>query len=409
MYRRLLIAGLALLASGVFSAHAQRQGKGGDTWTVVGSREIDLSTGTASIDLTGAKGSVKATRVRMKSGSAALSNIKVDYLAPAPAWNERRPIQLRAGGSGTNPINRGAERFLSSVTLSFAAQPGQKGTVEVLGLQSSAGAVASRPAAGGSGTKPVAAAATSAAPTSAAPGARLENGAIYFGHQYVNFIRDRDVIRVPSEVGQFDRIQLRVLDNDIMIDEMNVVYADGKTQRLAVGAELKKDTRTQWLKLEGGDRFIDRIEFAYRSKPNTRGQARVEVYGELSDGWLGKNGRAAKYNEGWVLLGAQTASRFLRNETDVIPIGRNEGAFKRIRIRVKDRDLILNEVRIVYANNKEEVFKPGTKVTANSTYGPINLSMSGAIRNIRATYRSAVLDSKAIGRGASIVEVWGQH
>lgn len=407
MFRQLILAGLVLLGAALPAGAQGKKQKSADTWTVLATRSVDLSKGTETIDLSATKGSVKATRVRMKSGSITLSNVKVDYLAPGKMWNESRSITLRAGGSGTNPIDPGAERFPTAISLSWNAQAGQKGVVEVLGLQSGAGARAIRPGAGA----PVAAAPKSedGVATSAAPGARMPNGAIYFGHQYVNFIRDRDVIRVPGELGQFQRLQLRVLDNDIFIEEMNIVYADGTAARLAVNTDVKRNATTPWYSLPSGDRFIDRVELAYRSKANTRGQARVEVYGELSDGWLGKNGRARKYNEGWVLLGAQTAGRFLRSETDVIPIGRNEGDFKRLRIRVRDRDLILNEVRVVYVNNEEEVFNPRTKVAANSAFGPINIKGTQAIRQIRATYRSAVLDSKAIGKGASIVEIWGQH
>lgn len=408
MLRRLIIAGLALGVAGSATVEAQ-QGKASEQWTVISSREIDLSKGSETFELSGSKGSVLATRVRMKSGAMVLSNVKVDYLPPATTWNERRPIELRAGGTGTNPINRGAEKFLTSMTLSYAMQPGRKGLVEILALQSEVGVRANRPG-GAPATAPVSAKASEPTkPTSAAPGARMENGAIYFGHQYVNFIRDRDVIRVPSELGQFDRIRLRVLDNDITVDEMNVIYADGQTAKLAVNTEVRKDQTTQWFKLPGGDRFIDRVEFSYRSKPNTKGQARVEVYGELTEGWLGKAGRARKYNEGWVLLGAQTANRYIRHETDTIPVGRNEGEFKRLRLRVKDRDLMLIELRVIYENNQEEVFKPSTKVSANSTFGPVNLKAERAIRAIRATYRSVVLDSKAVGRGPSVVEIWGQH
>lgn len=407
MFRQLILAGLVLLGAALPAEAQSKKQKAGDGWSVLATRPVDLSKGSESIDLSSAQGSFKATRVRLKSGTLTLANVKVDYLAPGKTWNEKRAIALRAGGSGTNPIDPGAERFLSGVTLSWDAQTGQKAVVEVLGLQSAAGARAVRPGAGAT----VAAAPKSeeGGATSAAPGARMPNGAIYFGHQYVNFIRDRDVIRVPGELGQFQRVQLRVLDNDIYIEEMNVVYADGTAARLAVNTDVKRNATTPWYALPSGDRFIDRVELAYRSKANTRGQARVEVYGELSDGWLGKDGRARKYNEGWVLLGAQTAGRFLRSETDVIPIGRNEGEFKRLRIRVRDRDLILNEVRVVYLSNEEEVFSPRTKVTANSSFGPINIKGAQPIRQIRATYRSAVLDSKAIGRGASIVEIWGQH
>ena len=209
---------------------------------------------------------------------------------------------------------------------------------------------------------------------------------------------------------QFDRVQLRVLDNDIYINELDVVYADNTTQKLVVGADVKQNTRTRWLDLKG-DKFIKEIQMTYRSRPSLKaGQARIEVYGQYAEGWLGPNGRGRQFNEGWVLVGAQTAGRFLRTETDVLPIGRNEGKFKRIRVTVKDRALVFEEMRIVYANGEEELIPVKATVAANSTWGPVDLKTGDrAIKEIRAKYRSAVIDSKAVGRGASVVEIWCQH
>jgi hypothetical protein len=148
----------------------------------------------------------------------------------------------------------------------------------------------------------------------------------------------------------------------------------------------------------------------YRSRANFKGQARIEVYGQLARDWLGPKGRGREYNEGWVLLAAQTASRFLRTEVDTIPVGRNEGLFKRVRVTVKDRALVFDRLHIVYGNNEEEEIPVKTTVAANSTYGPIDLKGgSRVIKEIRARYRSAVVDTKAVGRGASVVEIWGQH
>jgi hypothetical protein len=49
-------------------------------------------------------------------------------------------------------------------------------------------------------------------------------------------------------------------------------------------------------------------------------------------------------------------------------------------------------------------------VAANSTYGPIDLKQGNrVIKEIKLRYRSAVVDAKAVGRGASVVEIWGQH
>jgi hypothetical protein len=230
-----------------------------------------------------------------------------------------------------------------------------------------------------------------------------------FGVQNVGFIRDRDVIRVGANLGQFDRVQLRVLENDVFINELDVVYVDGTSQKLVVNSDVKQNTRTRWLDITG-TKFIKEINMNYRSRPNIRGQARIEVYGQIAEGWLGPNGRGRQFNEGWVLLGAQTAGRFLRAEIDRIDVGRNEGLFKRIRVTVKDRALVFDELRVVYGNGEEEVIPVKTTVAANSTFGPVDLKGGNrVIKELRARYRSAIVDAKAVGRGAAVVEIWAQH
>lgn len=98
---------------------------------------------------------------------------------------------------------------------------------------------------------------------------------------------------------------------------------------------MPKNSRTNWIDLKG-DRFIKEIQLVYRSEPSFRGQARIEVFGKYAPGWLGPQGEGRKYNQGWVLLGAQTAG-FVGFDKDVIPVGANEGGFKRIRVTVRDR------------------------------------------------------------------------
>ena len=420
MFGRVVVAGLALAATGVLSGASAQ-----DRWIKIGSFDADLSRGSQAVDLKGAKGSFKAFRVNIVQGEAKLTNVQVRYLN-GQAHNERRTINLLRNERTKSMDQRAAERFVEGATVCF--ETGQRGNAkfEVFGLQSRKGGTAARPAITQGLTWPAAcpgAAAVSAAPTTgpiaatptapvpqtAQPGTQLPGGDVLFGVQNVGFIRDRDVIRVGANLGQFDRIQLRVLDNDVFINELEVNYVDGSSQKLVVNSDIKQNTRTSWLNITG-TKFIKDINMSYRSRPALKGQARIEVYGQIAEGWLGPNGRGRQFNEGWVLLGAQTAGRFLRAEIDRIEVGRNEGLFKRVRITVKDRALVFDEMRIVYGNGEEEVIPVKTTVAANSTFGPVDLKGGNrVIREIRARYRSAIVDAKAVGRGAAVVEIWGQH
>lgn len=433
MLRRLVMAFCAIVATGAFlSAEAHRRHRGGgDNLVVISEQDIDLSLDRYSVDVSMAKGAYKGIRVKAKQGFFDLSRVQVVY-SDGSVHNEDRQIDMYQG-ERSRPINPTADsRFLDQVNITQVPGRG-RGRLQILGIQDREGASMYRGGGGGYSdrdrdggrrapreereTAPVAESAqgelqtrpTGEQPTTAPVGRPSEGGDVLFGAQYVGFGVDRDVIRVGSEIGKFQRIRLRVLDNDIFINELKIVYANGETDTLAVNANVPKNSRTNWIDLKG-DRFIKEIQMVYRSKPSFRGQARIEVFGQYAEGWLGPQGEGRKYNQGWVLLGAQTAG-FVGFDKDVIPVGRNEGGFKKIRVTVKDRAITLNEIRVIFTDGTDETIPVRTRVDAGGTYGPIDLKGERrvAIDRIEAKYRSRFFDSSAKGRGSAIVEIWGQH
>lgn len=409
MVRRLLVAGLALAAAGVTtSAQAQRCSDG---WVSLGTRDVDVKATNETIDVTKAKGSFRALRLENGGDEIQFDRVRVVY-GDNTFHVEDRKIDLK-NGERTRQINpRDNNKFVDTVILNVSANANLRGRarINVCGLQNNAGLAALRPNAAPSGSQVTAGAQpTPAKPTPAAPGKEIGgSGEVLFGAQTVGFGVDRDVIRVGADIGKFDKLRLRVLDNDIYLNELKVVYANGDPETIAVNADIKQNTRTRWFDLKG-DRFIKEIQLIYRSRPNFKGRAHVEVIGQYSEGWLRPGGEGSKYNQGWVLLGAQTAG-FIGFDNDLIPVGRNEGGFKKLRVTAKDRAITLNELRIVYVSGAEETIPIKTKVEAGATYGPIDLKGGGrAIKEIRAKYRSRFLDKSAAGKGAAVVEIWGQH
>ena len=408
MFRRLVLAALALATAGLL-ATAQAQQSSGETWVRLAAKEIDLTRENTTIDVASAKGAFKALRIEARRGDVLINVVDVKYTG-GKSHEERRRINLLEGDR-TRPINAGADdRFVDVITLTHQANRDAKRTalVEIWGLQSKEGERAAR----AGGTPPPAVipvTPTPPVPTPLQPGQLTAGGDVLFGAQRVGFGVDRDVIQVGAEIGQFDRIRLRVLGNDIFVRDMTVVYANGEKDTLAVNADIKANSRTGWFSLKG-DRFIKEIQFTYRSRPNFKGEARVEVFGEYAEGWLGPKGRGRNFNQGWVLLGAQTAG-FLGFDNDIVPVGKNEGGFRKIRVNVRDRAITLDQIRVIYVDGPEDVIPVNKqKVDAGGVYGPIDLKGgSRAIKEIRARYRSRFLDKAATTRGAAIVEVWGQH
>ena len=434
MFRRLVVALCVTLATGVFlTAEAHRRGHhryygggggGGDQLILLSEQDIDLSLDHYTIDISKAKGGYKGIRLRNKDAYLFdVTQAKVVY-NDGSTWPEDRQIDMYRG-ERSRPINPTADsRFVEQVIIT--QQPGRgRGKLQVYGIQdgegrsmdrASGGTSAGRipaPSRGNDGRGPDAATSdltvrpTDSAPTAAAPGTQIgDSGDVLFGAQYVGFGVDRDVIRVGNEVGKFDRIRLRVLENDIFISDLKVVYANGETDALVVNAEIPKNSRTNWIDLKG-DRFIKEIQMVYRSKPSFRGQARIEVLGQYAAGWLSPGGEGSKYNQGWVLLGAQTAG-FVGFDKDIIPVGRNEGGFKKLRVSVRDRAITLSEIRVVYSGGGDEKFDVRARVDAGGTYGPIDLigDKKLAIDHIEAKYRSRIFSA---GKGSAIVEIWGHH
>jgi len=431
MLRRLVVALCAIVAIGALSAqaHRQRYYEGyGDNLVVISEQDIDLSLDRYSIDVSQAKGAYKGIRVKNKSGHLFdLSSVQIVY-SDGSTHNEDRQIDMYEG-ERSRPINPTSEsRFIDKINITQVPGRG-RGRLQILGVQDRHGARMSRTGGGDyddrysrreSSSTVTRVPETTTAPaletrptapehTTMPAGRATEGGDVLFGAQYVGFGVDRDVIRVGPEIGKFERIRLRVLDNDIFINELKIIYTNGETDTLAVNANVPKNSRTNWIDLKG-NRFIKEIQLVYRSKPSFRGQARIEVFGKYAPGWLGPQGEGRKYNQGWVLLGAQTAG-FVGFDKDVIPVGANEGGFKRIRVTVRDRAITLNEVKVIYTDGTDETIPVRTRVDAGGSYGPIDLKgqRRTAIDRIEAKYRSRFFDSSARGKGSAIVEIWGQH
>jgi CBS domain-containing protein len=439
MFRRLVLGLCALLTMGALSNadarrwhhHRHHHHYYGDRnqLIVIAETDVDLSLDRYTIDVRQAKGAYKGIRVKNSMGKLFdLRRVQIVY-SDGSVWNEDRQIDMY-WGERSRPINQTPDsRFIDQIKIS--QEPGYgRGRLQIIGIQDREGRsmdrggsdpsyssdrpdrsehLISRRADDRSDTSDISVKPTVPVATPTTPGQATAGGDVLFGAQYVGFLTDRDVIRVGNEIGKFAKIRLRVLENDIHINEMKVVYNNGESDTLAVNADIPKNSRTNWIDLRG-DRFIKEIQLVYRSRPNFNGQARIEVFGKYAPGWLGRNGEGRKYNQGWLLLGAQTAG-FVGFDKDIIPVASNEGGFRRVRVTVRDRAITLNEIKIVYADGSDETVPIRTRVDAGGTYGPIDLKGRRAqpIDHIEARYRSRFFDASAKGKGSAIVEIWGQH
>jgi hypothetical protein len=425
MLRRLLLAAVTLFALGTLpAAHAQVEVTLGEEKALRIIPDVD------KIDTRSLPGKFRAIRVYALDGSAVdIAKIDIVYEDGSKFTEDRgRPIRLNEKDVRTRLIGpengTGPEKFIDHIVLHYRTAPGeqQRARVRVAGIASPSGARAVRAAASESRPGSAAAAPTQTPASSAAVAAA--GGDVLFGVQTVGFNVDRDVIRVGTEVGKFDKVRLRVLDSDIFLNELRIVYANGEPDILAVGTNIAANTRTKWFELKG-DRFIREIQLVYRTKPGYRGQARVEVYGEYAEGWFGSavaggaagqityTGDAFKHgaNRGWLYLGGQqpkfvSVKKGLGYENEVVSVHRNRG-FNRFRLDVKDRAITLNKLTIVYGDNSNDAIEVGKAIEAGSSFTVPSLKPK-PIKEVLVSYRSRIFDRKATSQGYAFVEFWAQ-
>ena len=414
MTRSLLLVSLiffSVLGSGAASAR--------DRWVRIATHAADLRQDLETIDLSKARGSFKAFRMRVLRRPINFDSVRFSY-TDGGGYTSQHPFRLRSGERTKEMDLTGSEYFVDEVVVDYAdsqRRSRSRPLIEIWGLQSRAGRRAQRPK-GTSDGRYVTAGQDPAAepetpkgpplPDRATIGSPGSNGDVLFGAKYVGFGVDTDVIRVGRKIGKFSNIWLQVLDNDIYMQDLKVVYDDGTSKTYPINATFKKLTRSERFDLDGSQ-FVKEIELSYRSKPGFEGQARIEVFGEHAQGWLGPEGEGRRFNDGWVLLGARTAG-FIGFDRDVIPVSTNEGGFKEIRVAVRERAITLSQVKVIYGNGDEDIIPVRTRVDAGSIYGPIGLrSDQNEIKEIQARYRSRFIDRGAAGKGNAIVEIWARH
>jgi len=189
------------------------------------------------------------------------------------------------------------------------------------------------------------------------------------GQQSVGFGVDRDVIRVGRREGRFSKIALEVTDNDVEILDLTVFFNRGPPQSLRVREFIRAGGRTRPIDLIGGDRSIDRIELTYRSRPGFRGRAKVAVFG-LKDS-APPPPPPPPPMVGWEELGCSKAG-FLPDH-DSIRVGRREGRFSAIQLRVSGNKVHIINLRVIYERGPPDDIPVRSEIREGGETRPLDL------------------------------------
>ena len=208
---------------------------------------------------------------------------------------------------------------------------------------------------------------------------------------------DRDIIQVGRREGRFKAIVLRVIGNDVRVEDLRVVYANGQPDDILVRAELREGSQTQPLDLQGRERSINRIEIVSQrnvSGPG-RGRARICIAGLAAE-------RVAAPAR-WERLGCVDVGR--RPDRDIIPVGRREGRFKAIMVQVAGNDVRIEDLRVVYANGQPDDILVRADFKEGSQSQPLDLQ--GRERSIQRIEIVSQRNVAGPGRGRARICVSG--
>jgi hypothetical protein len=148
---------------------------------------------------------------------------------------------------------------------------------------------------------------------------------------------EQSIIRVGSNRGTFQAIQLMVGRNDAQIVDLRVIYGNGQPESITVRETFRAGTTSRRIRLSGGDRYIDQIIVTYRAL----GPVTIQIYGEPSAS-----------QRRWVELGCRSVG-FLVNK-DIIRLRREDGIFDAIKLRALGNRIEILDLRVVYGNGSPD-------------------------------------------------------
>lgn len=399
---------LAAIVMALSPASAQRR-SGSDQWVKLGDQTVGFGTDRDVIEVGREDGRFRAVKLIIRRNDVFLRDLRVTYRngeAEDLAVNQR----IRAGGETgalqLSPGRRGdGARVIQRIDLVYQSRPGFRGEAiaELWGLRAEDGWGGGPPVADGRDDQRWGRDRDPGPPTQRIYAGEVPRGWVLFGSQTVGFQGERDVIRLGRDQGRFGRVALRVLKNDIVLREVAINYAGGEKQRIPVNAEIYANGVTQPIDIRDGR--IETIELFYQARPNFRGQAVVEVYGEHAESWVGAgrpDGRPAHGQ--WVLLGAQRAE-MLKDESDVFQVGQRAGKFRQLKVRAVNHAVDLFGMRVVYGNGESEDVPVSGSLRGGQETPAIDLrGRERFIEHIVLRYRT-----KLNFKGNATVEVHGLH
>jgi hypothetical protein len=214
---------------------------------------------------------------------------------------------------------------------------------------------------------------------------------------------DPSPIQIGRKAGLIRGLVIRAVNNAAQIRTIAITYGNGQTDEIDVAERMREDEVSRIIDF-GRPRFVREINIIARSQrrgPN----ASLELYADLAgDPGPQPQRRSASrqkdYQLKWALLATRTPPMF-QPQTEVIRIGRQAGALRALRLKVKRHDVRVLELQVLFANGKTQDIPISGTIADGTTTKEVELT-SGFVQDVKIRFQSS-----PNLKGEGQIEIWG--
>ncbi len=237
------------------------------------------------------------------------------------------------------------------------------------------------------------------------------------GQRPVSVQGGRETIPATSLAGRISRIQIRVADNDVEVESVELTFGDGQRASVSVDRVLPAGGRTSGIDIPGTTRILRSAEVVYRVRGDAaRGRPTIQLWGLLAGPLippavprvvlphppdrpvpaqppaLDAPERSPATPDGgteaeWRSLA--TGGLDLESDRARIQVGEERGRLERIALLIRDQEIHLIEVRITFADGATQQIRVDQRVRAGHRTPPFEINDGPrAIRQLELIYRS---------------------
>lgn len=192
---------------------------------------------------------------------------------------------------------------------------------------------------------------------------------------------EREVINVGGREGEFRGLRFEVRQNDVEVMDLRIVYGNGQTEDIRVRQLFRAGSSSRVIELGNPRRALRQVIVNYLPK----GPARIVFFGVTGAGGGGGSGGGGGGD--WVRLGCKDV-RFLIDR-DTLKVGRQEGRFSALRIKVRRAPVEVFSLRVTFANGSRTDLPVREFIAPGGGSRPIDLPGNNrGIDRIEMLYRS---------------------